>query len=160
MIDLVSEGPGISRNQNVNDQRGKGFEIVGRYDITTNAKLEANYAYQDSENDLTGQKIADAPGQQLFLGIDYTFSDNWSFTSQLYWIGDRKRPTNDNRPEMDDYTNVNATLLYKSVESNWSARLAIRNLLDSDQREPSTGAMPDDYPLEGRRVGIEVEYSF
>lgn len=160
MIDLVSEGPGVSRNQNVNDQRGKGFEIVGRYDITTNAKLEANYAYQDSENDLTGQKIADAPGQQLFLGIDYTFSDNWSFTSQLYWIGDRKRPTNDNRPEMDDYTNVNATLLYKSVESNWSARLAIRNLLDSDQREPSTGAMPDDYPLEGRRVGIEVEYSF
>lgn len=160
MIDLVPDGTGVSRNQNINDQRGSGLELVGRYDLATNLKLEANYAFQDSEDDLTGEKVPDAPRQQFFMSLDYTFSDNWSFTSQLYWIGDRKRPSSDMRPEIDDYTNVNATLLYKSTESSWSARVAMRNIFDSDQRQPSTGAMPDDYPLEGRRIGIEVQYSF
>jgi len=38
--------------------------------------------------------------------------------------------------------------------------LVVKNLFDTDAREPSSAAIPNDYPLEGRSIWGELQYRF
>ena len=50
------------------------------------------------------------------------------------------------------------TLRRKRIAKRWQLAASVRNLFDEDAREPSTGAIADDYPLPERSVYAELRY--
>lgn len=147
--------------QNTAGQDGQGFEWEIRWDVTNKTRLFANYAFQDSEDKLTGSDVANVPGRQFFIGLDQAFSYNWKLNIQAKHIADRKRAPGDIRPAVDDYTRVDSTLRYSKDDSLQIALIA-HNLFDEDIREPSLapGLVVNDLPLAGRRAFLEVRYKW
>ena len=144
--------------QNARDQKGRGFELEANWQPLDKLGLSGNYAWQDSEDKQTGDRIADAPGQTIYLDARWGFLPDWSFDAQLINVSDRKRAADDTRSNIDDYTLINMTLRRKRIAKHWQLAASVRNLFDKDAREPSTGAIPDDYPLAGRSVYAELRY--
>ncbi|MGB0204041.1 MAG: TonB-dependent receptor plug domain-containing protein [Neptuniibacter sp.] len=146
--------------QNARDQEGYGFEWEADWKASRDLRIKANYAWQKSEDSNTGQDIHDAPGQQFYITANWKFSSQWALNSQLNWVGDRKRAAGDTRPEIDDYTLVNLSLRRENITPNLDMTLSALNLFDEDAYEPSNGVIPDDYPMEGRSVWLQLSYRF
>ena len=66
----------------------------------------------------------------------------------------------DSSQPTDDYVWTNLTLRYTQNAQKWEAALIARNLFDVDAREPAPAAVPNDYPLPGRSVMLEVRADF
>ena len=146
--------------QNARDQKGYGLELEVLWQATSKLKFQGNYAWQHSEDVATGERIADAPGQQLLLSANWKFLPDWSVEPQINWIADRKRAANDTRPQIDDYTIVDLTLRKNNLFKKVDVSVAARNLFETDAREPSLAAIPGDYPLAGRSFWAEIRYRF
>jgi outer membrane receptor for ferrienterochelin and colicins len=125
--------------------------------------LSANYAFQDSEDKLTGADTPNAPGRQFFVRLDQAFSYSWKFQIQANHIADRKRAMGDLRPAIDDYNRVDAALRYSpGTDDGVEIALIARNLFDEDIREPSLapGFIPNDLPQAGRQALAEFRYKW
>jgi outer membrane receptor protein involved in Fe transport len=156
-----------STAQNVGSQKGYGFELETEWKLTSNFTFSGNYAFQNSEDTDTNTNAGYAPKNQIYLIGKWKFLPDWLLSTDLLWVGDRKRVVNDPRPGIDDYTVVDLTLRKKNIIDGLSATLLVRNLFDEDAFEPSpadpiTGvsSVPGDYPLEGRFIGGELRYHF
>ena len=161
MIEFIPDDSATtSTAQNARDQDGDGFEWELNWQPIPSLRLNGNYSWQDAKDAQTGQAVADAPGQQFKVGANWEFKPQWSINSQIYWVGDRQRAVGDTRPAIDDYTLLNLTLRRKNVVPDLDLSIAMRNLTDEDAREPSNGAIADDYPLESRSVWLELKYLF
>ena len=161
LIEFVADaGATTSTAQNARDQDGYGFEWETDWKASNNLRIRANYAWQHSEDSISGDDIHDAPGQQFYISANWQFDPQWSLSSQLNWVGDRKRVAGDTRSEIDDYTLVNLSVRRQNILPNLDLALSALNLFDEGAREPSNGTIPDDYPLEGRRVWLELSYRF
>ena len=123
-------------------------------------KFQGNYALQHSEDEANGNRIADAPGQQLYLSANWKFRPDWSVETQMNWVADRKRAANDTRPQIDDYSIVDLTLRKNNIIKRLDISVAARNLFDTDAYEPSLAAIPGDYLLAGRSFWAEMSYRF
>ncbi|MHB8809849.1 MAG: TonB-dependent receptor, partial [Desulfobulbaceae bacterium] len=106
--------------------------------------------------------VAEAPAWDGYGNAHWTFLPDWSLDGQYFWTGERHRATGDLREEIDDYQYINLTLRREHVLRNWGLALAVRNLFDTDLREPSPtpGLIPDDYPMESRSIWAEVRCAF
>jgi iron complex outermembrane receptor protein len=122
--------------------------------------LSGNYSWQRSEDRKTDRRIADAPGQKLYLSTNWQFLPDWNFYPQLTWIGSRKRAQGDLRSEIEDYTLVDLTMRRQRIAKHWDIVISMRNIFDEDAREPSTPTILDDIPLEGRSFWGEIRYRF
>ncbi len=161
LIEFVPDaGATTTTAQNARNQEGYGFEWELDWKAHRDLRLKANYAWQHSEDSDNGNDIHDAPGQQLYLSANWQFTPQWFLNSQLNWVGDRERAAGDTRPEIDDYTLVNLSLRREEIAPNLDITLSALNLFDEDAYEPSNGVIPDDYPLEGRSVWLQLSYRF
>ncbi len=155
-----------STAQNSGKQYGKGFEMELNWQVTGELDISGNFSYQDSEErpeDGTAKSdAANAPQQQLYLAAKWRFLEIWSVQSQVNYVLDRARAEVDSRSAVDDYAVMDLTLRRISNNGNWGAAVSIRNLFDSDAREPSlaTGSIPDDLPLSGRSIYAELDVRF
>ena len=153
--DLIEYVSGMA--QNVGKQDGHGFEFELNWQAAKNLKLRSYYALQLSKNKKTNADVHDAPQRSFYLAGDWSFTSRWSLNPQLNWIADRPRASSDGRAEIGDYTLVDLSLRHQS-DSAWEYAAKIGNLFDADAREPSNGTIPDDYPLAGRSIYLEVRY--
>ncbi len=161
LIEYVPDtGATTSTAQNARDQDGYGFEWEADWKARRDLRIKANYAWQKSEDSKTSQDIHDAPGQQFFVTVNWKIASQWALSSQLNWVGDRKRAAGDTRPEIDDYTLLNLSLRRENITPNLDMTLSALNLFDEDAYEPSNGVIPDDYPMEGRSVWLQMNYRF
>ena len=101
----------------------------------------------------------------MYVRADWEFLPKWHFSPQLNWIVDRDRVARDNRPAIDDYSTVDLTLRRSDIKDHWDVAFSVRNLFDSDVREPSltgipTAFIPDDLPQAGRSFYGEVRFRF
>lgn len=158
-------GQSTSTSQNIGKQKGKGWELEMKWRPDSNTELSANYAYQNSIDKATDRTPPDTPRHQLSLSMNWKPLPTWSLNTQLNWVMDRARNPEDQRSDIDDYRLVNLTLRKKSSDGHWEGAISIRNLFDSDAREPSPWAdpqafIPDDLPLSGRTLFGEIIYQF
>ncbi len=158
-------GPGGSTAQNTGEQTGYGLEIEADWRITSNFRLLGNYAFQISEDETSDEDAGNAPHHQVYVRADWEFLPSWYFNPQLNWIVDRDRVAGDNRPEIDDYSTVDLTLRRIGIHNHWDVAFAVRNLFDSDVREPSlagspAASIPNDLPQAGRSFYGEVRFRF
>lgn len=159
MIDFVQDPFSTTKTaQNTLDQDGQGLELEFNWRPLTQLHIAGSYAMQDAENASTKTKIADAPGQQFKTNVNWEFARNWYLHSQINWVANRHRAPGDLRPAIDDYTLVNLTLHRKSIVKDLDFSVAVRNLTDEDAREPSSGSISDDYPLESRSFWVGFTY--
>ncbi len=163
LIDFIDDDgiPGGSATaQNSIDQKASGFELEVQWQATGSLRLFGSTAFQNAEDEDTNNKVADAPRKQLHLGGNWRMNQLWSGQLDAFRIMDRPRAAGDARDEVDDYTwvnlAINGTTIYKSLDF----QLAVRNLFDTDAREPGPASIPDDYPLEGRSYFVGLSKKF
>ncbi|TFW02377.1 TonB-dependent receptor [Oxalobacteraceae bacterium OM1] len=145
---------------NTGGQHGSGTEIEGVWDATRTLRLTANYAFQRSIDEATGQDAGYAPHQQFYLRGDWRFDQGWFASSQLNRVQDRRRPAGDSRPPVPDYTAVDVTLRRDGGRNGWEFSASVRNLFDADIREPSlsSGLIPQDLPMPPRTLWVQLLY--
>lgn len=161
MIEFIPDELATTRTaDNARDQDGRGFELELNWKPSTQLHFATSYSQQDAKDAYTDATIPDAPGQQLKANVNWEFLPLWFLYGQLNWVGDRQRPVTDLRPKISDYTLMDITLRRKNIMPKLDASLALRNLTDEDAREPSSGEIVDDYPLESRSIWLELRYSF
>ena len=146
--------------QNEGKQTGEGLEVELEWEASSTVNVIGNYSYQDSEIKETGATAPNAPQQQFYARVDWTFRTDWSLVSQVNHVMDRERPMGDTRPAIDDYTLVDLTLYYQPDALPWEFRLSVHNLFDEAAFEPSTPVIPNDFPLAKRYGFAEVSYHF
>jgi len=121
--------------------------------------FNANYSKQSATDTKTQATVPDAPGQQFKVNLNWLLATQWSLNSQLNWVGDRERTSGDSRPAIKDYTLLNLTLHRKNILPELDLSFAVRNAANADAREPSSGSVPDDYPLESRSLWLGLTYA-
>jgi len=149
-----------STAQNVADQQGYGLELELLWKAVRSLELVGNYAYQHSEDKETGETSGMAPEHQLYARLDWTMFPGWSLHPQANYVADRARQSGDTRPPVDNYTWVDLTLRYRPNIKGLNVAFSVRNLTDTDAREPSPapGLIPNDLPLAGRSYFGELSY--
>ncbi|NRD74092.1 TonB-dependent receptor [Shewanella sp. VB17] len=151
--------------KNMGHQTGKGIELDMDWAISERWKVNANYAWQESIDESTNNKIALVPESQLYLALDWAITHNISLHNQVNWIMSRAREPYDNRDQIADYAVLDITLHYESTSGGWGADIIMRNVTDSDAREPSVwsipqASIPNDLPLEGRNMYAQLYVKF
>ncbi|ADE14555.1 TonB-dependent receptor [Nitrosococcus halophilus Nc 4] len=166
IIQFVSE-PGVAGHiaRNAGEQTGFGMELEADWGLTDDFHLLGNYAFQQSTDEKTDENAGNAPHHQIYLRADWEFLPDWHLNPQLNWIIDRSRVAGDNRLEIDDYSIFDLTLRRMVLKEHWEIAFSVRNLFDSDAREPSPVSspktfIPHDLPLAGRSFFGEVRLRF
>lgn len=161
MIDFVSDvGATTKTARNFNGQDGKGFEWEVNWKPSAQFQYGLSYSQQSAIDSKSDERVPDAPGKQIKANLNWLITTDWSLNSQLYWVADRERSQSDRRPPVEDYTLLNFTLNRKNLLPNLDLQLAVRNAGNADAREPSSGTIPDDYPLESRSLWLGLTYTF
>lgn len=161
MIEFIQDPLATTKTaQNARDQDGDGFELELNWKPAPSFYLGASYSMQDARDKASGQRIQDAPGEQFKLNANWEFYRDWHLNAQLNRIGDRRRAAADLRPQISDYTWLGVTLRRNNILPSLDLAIAVRNLTDENAREPSSGEIAADYPLESRSAWIELEYRF
>lgn len=161
MIEFIQDQNATTKTaDNARDQEGRGFELELNWKPSPQLHFSTSYSQQDAKDARTAAAIPDAPGQQIKANLNWEFAPLWSANSQLNWVADRQRAVTDLRPNIGDYTLLNVTIRRKNITPKLDTSLAIRNLTDEDAREPSSGEIADDYPLESRSIWLELRYRF
>lgn len=159
LIDFLPT-PAGSMAQNAKNQQGQGIEVEAHWQALPGLQILGSVSYQDAEDKNTGEQVADAPRKQAMLSADWKIASDWSLRVDNYWIADRPRASADPRPKADDYVWTNLTLRFRQPAQKWETALIARNLFDVDAREPAPATVPNDYPLPGRSVMLEVRAHF
>ena len=90
------------------------------------------------------------------IGISKNFDANLN----VFWSGERPRAMGDPRDPLAAYTLVDATLIAKGFYKGLELRLSGHNIFDEEYEDPSTPAVPGDFPRAGLSVLGEVLYRF
>ena len=131
-----------------------GLEVELDYQLLDNITIDMSYAYlkMNPKGTSNSEVIIYAPTHQVYAAINWEFLPNWSLNLRSKSILGRKRSFNDNRTSIKDYTQVDFTLQSRNILNYFNVTFKINNLLDANVREPSLdgGAIPNDFPIEGR----------
>lgn len=161
LIEFIPDaGAPTKTAQNARDQHGKGLEWELGWKPQSQFRLTASYSWQDAYDAKTDADIPDAPGHQIKVNLNWEFLHEWFFNTQIYHVADRERAVGDLRRDIPDYTLANITLHRKNILRNLDVSLAVRNIADVSAYEPSSGVIPEDYPLEHRSAWLGVQYAF
>lgn len=157
IIDLVPNG-GLLEAQNIGEQEGIGFEFEMDWKPMKNLSLNANYAFQDSEDKATDEDAGNAPHHQIYARVNWEFLPGWHLTPSINYIIDRDRPPGDARDKLDDYQVFDLVLRSKAFSDQWEFAVGARNLFNSSPEEPTELAdnISNDLPLERRSVFAEI----
>ncbi len=145
---------------NVGQQSGHGLELTASWAPASNWRLNSNYAWQQNTDETTGQGAGYAPEHQAYLRGEWSLMPEWSLGAQAKYIGVRQRAAGDPRSALNGYTLVDLTVRRKRINDDWGLAFSVRNLFNSDAREPSPspGLIVNDLPLPGRNYYLEFHY--
>jgi len=151
IIDLVADG-NLLTAQNVGRQEGRGVEFEVEWNPLRELSVNANYAFQDSEDKRSNEDAGNAPHHQIYARADWEFLPNWFITPAVNFIIDRDRPPGDSRDELEDYEVFDLTLRSKAFSDKWEFTAGVRNLFNSSPEEPTDVSLniSNDLPLERR----------
>jgi iron complex outermembrane receptor protein len=158
MISWLSNGDGTNTAQNATSQKGKGFELESRWQLSDAVDIKLGYAWQDSADVASDQVVADAPAKMFDTRIQWKLSESLKLHLDSRWIIDRARLAVDLRQPIDNYNTTNITSSYRLSEQ-LSIDLTVRNLFDEKYFEPSDGQIAGDYPMEKRAAWLSVNYT-
>lgn len=159
--------------QNTGGQVGRGFEVEAEWNVKRDLRLTAQYAHQESIDTATTKDAGYAPRDHAYVRADWLYGSPWIISAQLNWVANRRRAAGDTRAAIPDYKTVDVTVRTDPKQKGWSFAASVRNLFDTDAREPSlyappvatrpdipTSLIPGDLPLPRRALWVEARYGF
>jgi len=167
LITFVRDPVGTTTAQNFSNQTGNGLEFETKIKAWDELLFTGNYAFTKAKDERSGKDPGDYPNHKAYLRGDWGFARNWDWSTQLHWIGTRKRQPADTRSDLSGYTTLDLMLRHRLLQT-LNIRAAVRNLFDADVREPSSGpapsaltaSIPNDLPQAGRNFYAELAYTF
>jgi len=161
LITYVADVDATSKTaQNQAGINGYGLELDLSYDVHQKVNLSANYAYVHAEYEDTKLEVADVAPHQVFAQIQYKPAVDWNINTQFFYFSKRSRVDTDTRADLDASNLVHLTVKKRNFIKNLDAIVAIRNLFDTNYKEPSDGKIAGDYPMEGINIFAELKYRF
>tara|TARA_R110002049_G_scaffold182042_1_gene349740 strand:+ start:15823 stop:17982 length:2160 start_codon:yes stop_codon:yes gene_type:complete len=158
IILFVADSTGASTAQNTGEQTGYGVELEMEWEPSNNFSLIANYAFQNSEDEETGDDSGNAPHHQIYARANWEFLPEWELTPSINYVIDRDRGPGDSREKLDDYMVVDLNLRTKVIDDKWELAIGVRNLFNSSPEEPTDASLniANDLPLERRSIFAEI----
>ena len=149
----------------VNRDTDSGWGAEGSIAVkaTSNVAIEGHYTYQKhtgaSADNTNAQQ---APRHQVSLSLKLTPWTNWRANLFALGIFDRRRASNDPRPNLADYGLVHASLERSNLPGQIDASLSVHNLFDRQINDPSDSpsALAADIPVPGRSWLVQVRKRF
>ncbi len=141
-------------------QHGYGTEAEWDWQFLEGWNFRGNYAWQYSRNEELKKRVAGVPEHKLYAALAWKFMPQWQLQTQLNWVGHRVSPVGDSRPALADYETVDITLNGKKLFGYLDLTASVRNLFDSDGREPSISAYPGNIPIPGQSFYVEASVHF
>jgi outer membrane receptor for ferrienterochelin and colicin len=138
---------GFINNEPIN---GIGFETETKYQVNSNLNLSVNYSYHG----LPSSTITGILPEHMIKGlINWDITNIWTIGSQLNWIGERRRPANDPRPNLAGYFTAGLTLSTK-IAKPLEFAIRFNNIFNANAKEPSLSPilLPGDEPVLGRTI--------
>jgi len=154
--------------KNTGKQTGKGLELEAAWDVARDVRLAGNYSHQRSIDEATGKDAGLAPHDRIYLRADWRFMPGWAVNTQINAVGVRQRAPADTRGSLAGYKTVDLTLRTNKGGNGWEFSASVRNLFNTDAREPSPFdysplhpfiSIPNDFPLPGRSVYLQASYA-
>lgn len=158
LTSLTSVSPNPVGFTNAGTINGIGLETEGRFALSDQLNLAVNYSHHGvSESNQTGL----LPEHMVKALINWEFSEGWMLGSQLNWVGERKRPANDPRPNLKGYFIAGLTLTNR-IAKHLELTLRANNIFASTAKEPSLNPslLPGDVPVTDQSVLGQVKWSF
>ncbi|WP_062062257.1 TonB-dependent receptor plug domain-containing protein [Cellvibrio sp. OA-2007] len=154
--------------KNAGDQQGDGYELELNWRPLDTFSLASSYSYQNAQDQSTGFPVHEAPAKQFKLMMNWEFLPEWYLHNQYAWVGERSRrqanPTlqtpGDSRSPIANYSLWDMNVRKANFLPNLDLMIAVRNVADTEAREPSSGEIPEDYLLESRSIWVEFSYRF
>lgn len=154
-IRLQNSGGFEYRPENVGQQKGRGLELEGRWDIGSETRLYAAYAYQANTDETTGEDAGYTPHHLLYARLEH-HREPWLFSLQGRYVGIRDRLAEDPLPRAETYGFVDALAHYR-IAPSLEVGLEVRNLLDNQVEDARFGTgFPGDTPLPGRTLYLSL----
>ena len=142
---------------------GWGAEASIAVEATSSITFEGHYTYQKhtgaSADNTNAQQ---APRHQVSLGLKLMPVPNWRADLFALGILDRRRASNDPRPNPADYGLVHASIERSSLPGEIDASLSVHNVFDRQINDPSDSptALAADIPVPGRSWLVQVRKRF
>jgi outer membrane receptor for ferrienterochelin and colicin len=158
LTSAVSVSPNPVAFTNADKINGIGLETEGRYVFYDDLDFSLNYSYHSVSN---SNQTGLLPEHMIKALINWEFSKGWVVGTQLNWIGERRRPTNDPRPNLSGYFIAGLTLSTK-IAKPLEFTLRANNIFGSNAKEPSLNPnlLPGDVPLNDRSILGQIKWSF
>ncbi|WGO98777.1 TonB-dependent receptor [Saccharophagus degradans] len=158
IIEFVSQAEsGIQLASNTGEQAGWGSELIANWQFDKKLLIKGHYSYLDAR-DKFDNRLSDVPVHTFYIQGHYKLATHWQLFAKSKWLSERPRKPGDPREALEGYNITSLNLAW--AQSRYSAALSISNAFDTDAREPSTGSLPDDYPLAGRQAMLSVSYNY
>lgn len=165
MIRFVANADGSKTAQNSGQQKGKGFELEGHWEVNKTLDVMGHFSVQHTKDVQANQDAGLAPHRRLWLRADLKAAPQWNVQTVVNRVMDRKREPGDTRPDIPDYTTVDLTVRREKVLGAFDVKAGIGNIFNADAREPSfitnisplISNLPNDLPLAGRSVYVQFE---
>jgi outer membrane receptor for ferrienterochelin and colicins len=161
LIDLDFDPTAGLRAQNVIDQKGQGLELSFTWSVSDSIDFQTNLTIQDIENKNTREVVAGVADSQFYAAVTWSPFKDFRLVTDVNWIGNRDRESEDLREDIKDYAEVNLTINKAVPTQNIDMSLWVKNLLDEKGKEPSKLGpvfVETDYPIEGRSIFLDIRY--
>lgn len=156
--ELVSTNTSLQvRNQK--GQYGYGTEFEWDWRFLPKWNFRGNYAWQYSRNQATHRRVSNVPENQVYGALSWQFLSHWQIQTQVNWIGHRVSGRGDPRV-LDDYETVDITLNGKKLFDFLDLSASVRNLFDSNGKEPAIAAYSNSMPIAGQSFYFEAAVHF
>jgi len=146
--------------QNVRRQKGDGVEAEFSWKPGPGLSLVLNGAWQNSEDIESGVRVARAPARLVSAIVNWEFRTDWLLNIFYNQVSGRTRRQHDYRSPIEDYATTNIHVKRMNLISGLDVAFKCNNVFDADAREPSLPMIPNDHPLEGRGIWMELLYRF
>jgi outer membrane receptor for ferrienterochelin and colicin len=146
--------------ENSKGQHGYGTEFEWDWQFHEDWSFRGNYSWQYSRNEELKKRVANVPEHKLYTGLAWHFMPKWQLQTQLNWVGHRVKPVNDDRDTLADYETLDITLNGNKLFGYVDVRASVRNLFDSNGKEPSIRAYDENMPIPGQSFYFEASIKF
>ncbi len=137
---------------------GIGFETETKYKLSSVVDVAVSYSYHG----LPSTSYTGLMPEHMAKGlINWDITDSWAVGTQLNWIGERKRPSDDPRGNLAGYFTAGLTLSTK-IAKPLEFTFRVNNIFNSTLKEPTLNPIlfPGDESILGRTVLGQFKVTF
>lgn len=149
----------VLTEQNTPGQDGYGSEFEWDWKFRPDWNLRGNYAWQFARNEASHIRVSKVPEHHVYNAVSWNFMPKWQIQTQVNWIGHRLSSPGDPRI-LEDYATVDLTLNAKRLMGYVDLTASVRNLFDSQGKEPATTSYPYNLPIATQTFYFETSVHF